>query len=450
MKHLVTNSMIALLALTTTKINAQENSNNMIAEQKIADHLIAPSKLGNEISITGKWVPTKKSGFFTKSIEAREMIKEWENIHNEAKQHDGVLSTEIDPAIGQDAVLVHHTFADERALINYFNTTASDHKEALLKVAKPDIHLIRGMEISENVREAFADKNVNGAFGEYLFGYVKDDYQAPDRKDAIQVTAKWTCKDNGSIEELIHWWQMVGTDAYEMEKELLRFEVFRVIGENALIIHETFKNTKELQFHLSKGTAHKYKDKIDLIAYPENYFFRGPVSWTIRTYSKFLNLPATYTSQGHYYTNEQGSISDGLLQNNLNNNTMETTLKAVDTKNVTVVYKWKANEGQFEALTKIYDEVSKNMEENEPGALAMRYYKDEANGEITVYDLFEDANAVGFHLGTTAGAHFNDLLQIAVPGTFHFCGPIPEEMKQQITGMGLQAEFSEFAKGFVK
>ena len=64
---------------------------------------------------------------------------------------------------------------------------------------------------------------------------------------------------------------MVGTDAFDMEKGLVRFEVYKVIGEDALIIHETFTDTKELQFHLSKGTAHKYKKEIDKIAVPETH-----------------------------------------------------------------------------------------------------------------------------------------------------------------------------------
>ena len=89
----------------------------------------------------------------------------------------------------------------------------------------------------------------------------------------------------------------VGTDAYSIEKGLLRFEAYQVIGEDALIIHETFKNSDELKFHLSKGTAEKYKKDIDKIVAPEAYYFRGPVSWTIRTYSKFLHLPTTYSSQ---------------------------------------------------------------------------------------------------------------------------------------------------------
>ena len=89
------------------------------------------------------------------------------------------------------------------------------------------------------------------------------------------------------------------------------FEVYQVIGEDALIIHETFENNSELKFHLTKGTAAKYKKEIDEVAVPESYFFRGPVSWTIRTYSKFLHLPATYSSLGSIFTQPGGSMSDG-------------------------------------------------------------------------------------------------------------------------------------------
>jgi len=274
-------------------------------------HMQEPTKLGQEIAITGKWVPTKKGGLFRTSVESKEMIKEWEAIHKGAKNHKGMLSTEINHAIGQEAVLVHHIFQNADSLVDYFNTTASEHVSALTLVAKPDLHLVRGVKIDNNVKNALTSKNVQGNLGEYLFGYVKNDYKRPDPKNAIQVTAKWTCKEEGNIDDLIYWWQRVGTDAYDLEKGLVRFEVYRVIGENALIIHETFETSDELQFHLSKGTAEKYKKDIDKIAFPENYFFRGPVSWMIRKYSKFLHLPATYSSQGSHFTQAGGNMSDG-------------------------------------------------------------------------------------------------------------------------------------------
>jgi quinol monooxygenase YgiN len=282
-------------------------------KEPMPDFLAKPTKLGQEISITGKWIPTKKGGLFRKSAESKEMLKEWEDIHLGAKNHEGMLSTEINHAVGQDAVLVHHVFKNSESLLAYFSTTAKEHAEALNKVAKPGVHLIRGVNVPEATREAITSKNVPGVFGEFLFGYVKEDYKRPDPKNAIQVTAKWTCKagDESHLEELKYWWERVGTDAHSLEKGLVRFEVYRVIGEDALIIHETFENSDELKFHLSKGTAEKYKKDIDKIAFPDTYFFRGPVSWTIRTYSKFLRLPATYSSQGSHFTQEGGNMSDG-------------------------------------------------------------------------------------------------------------------------------------------
>ncbi len=283
--------------------------------EALPPHLAEPSRIGQEISITGKWVPTKPGGLFRKSAESREMLQEWEDIHGGARSDSGVLSTEINHAVGEDAVLVHHVFKDADALVNYFSTTATEHMGALMAVAKPELHLIRGVELSAAAREGVMAKNVPGAFGEFLFGYVKDDYRRPDPETAINVTAKWTCHPGQAshLEDLKYWWQRVGTDAHSIEEGLLRFEAYQVVGEDALIIHETFENSDELKFHLTKGTAERYKKDIDAVAAPEAYFFRGPVSWTIRTYSKFMHLPATYSSRGSNFTRPGGSMSDGTV-----------------------------------------------------------------------------------------------------------------------------------------
>ena len=281
--------------------------------EPLPSFLAEPSRIGSEISVTGKWVPTKPGGRFRKSTETQEMLDEWEDIHAGARADDGILSTEINHAVGEDAVLVHHVFRDADAVMPYFSTTAAEHMAALTAVARPELHLVRGVSVPEPVREALAATNVPVAFGEWRFGYVKEEYRRPDPDTAIQVTAKWTCTpgEERHLDELAYWWQRVGTDAHSMEEGLLRFEAYQVADEDALIIHETFTDTKELKFHLSKGTAEKYKKDIDKIAAPEAYYFRGPVSWTIRTYSKFLHLPATYTSLGSNYTRPGGSMSDG-------------------------------------------------------------------------------------------------------------------------------------------
>ncbi len=293
--------------------STREGANMTQPTEPLPAFLAEPSKLGQEISVTGKWIPAKQGGRFRKTAESAEMLKEWEDIHADAKSDAGVLSTEINHAVGEDAVLVHHVFKDPDALVHYFSTTATRHMGALTKVATPQLHLIRGVSVPTATREALAAKNVPAVFGEFLFGYVKEDYKRPNQETAIMVTAKWTCKpgDATHLEDLKYWWQRVGTDAYSIEEGLLRFEVYQVIGEDALIIHETFQNSDELKFHLSKGTAETYKKDIDKVAVPEAYFFRGPVSWTIRTYSKFLHLPATYSSQGSHFTQAGGSMSEG-------------------------------------------------------------------------------------------------------------------------------------------
>ncbi|MEM6928067.1 MAG: hypothetical protein AAF602_14135 [Myxococcota bacterium] len=244
------------------------------------------------------------------------MRREWLDIHADAKAYAGVLSTEIDHAIGEDAMLVHHVFRDPDALVHYFTTTASEHAPALLEVAKPEVHLVRGLSVPAAAREALLAKTVPAVFGEYLYGFVKEDYRRPDLDHAIMVTAKWTCKpgDESHLDELEHWWQRVGTEANEIEKGMVRFDAYRVPGEDALILHEAFQDTAELRFHLTRGTAARYKKEIDRIAAPECYFFRGPVSWDIRTYSRFMGLPATYSSQNQHFTRAGGSMSEGTVE----------------------------------------------------------------------------------------------------------------------------------------
>jgi len=270
-------------------------------------------RIGNEISITGKWVPRTAGGLFRNSPDAPKLLKEWEDIHSEARAAEGILQTEINHAIGEDAVLVHHVFRDADALATYFGATASEHAKALLAVAKPQLHLIRGIDVPPLVSAALAGKGVPVASANYAYGFVRD-YAQADPSTAIHATAKWTCKPGSTaetLEELKHWWKLANEHAFENEKGLRRFEVYDVKGEHAVVTHDTFDTTAELKFHLTKGAANKYKTEIDKIAVPENYYFRGPVEWMIRTYSKFMHLPATYSNLGSHFTASGGSMSSG-------------------------------------------------------------------------------------------------------------------------------------------
>ena len=120
------------------------------------------------------------------------------------------------------------------------------------------------------------------------------------------------------------------------------------------------------------------------------------------------------------------------------------------TNEITVVYRWNAKPGKAEALKAIYNDVSKQMQETEPGALKVDCYFDEAAKALVVYDLFADAAALGQHLGTTAANHFPSLLEIANPGPFLFCGNVPQEMQQAALGMGLDAIFAPREFGFAR
>ncbi len=120
----------------------------------------------------------------------------------------------------------------------------------------------------------------------------------------------------------------------------------------------------------------------------------------------------------------------------------------MDNQHITVVYKWTAHPGKLEELTSIYAEVTKAMEQNEPGAEAVHCYASQEENALYVRDEFIDAQAMGFHLQTTAAAHFPSLLAIAVPGPFYFFGDVPQELKDATEQMQLGGEFALHISGF--
>ena len=120
----------------------------------------------------------------------------------------------------------------------------------------------------------------------------------------------------------------------------------------------------------------------------------------------------------------------------------------MDNSHVTVVYRWTAKPGKLDELTTIYQAVTEAMEQNEPGAETVHVYVSTEDNAIYVRDEFTNADAMGFHLGTTAAAHFPDLLAIATPGPFFFLGDIPADMRQHVEQMGLGGQFATHAAGF--
>ncbi|MDH3202917.1 MAG: hypothetical protein OEM15_18665 [Myxococcales bacterium] len=115
---------------------------------------------------------------------------------------------------------------------------------------------------------------------------------------------------------------------------------------------------------------------------------------------------------------------------------------------ITVVYKWTAKQGKLDELKSIYEEVTEAMKQNEADAEAVHCFVSEKDNALSVRDEFKDAAAMGYHLSTTAAAHFPKLLAIAVPGPFFFFGDVPEELQQATQQMQLGGEFSAHAFGF--
>ena len=120
----------------------------------------------------------------------------------------------------------------------------------------------------------------------------------------------------------------------------------------------------------------------------------------------------------------------------------------MNNEEIMVVYRWNAKPGKSAELKAIYEQVEKDMQNNEPDALKVSCYFEDATETLVVYDLFKNGDALGLHLSTTAAGHFPSLLAIANPGPFLFCGEVPEPLKQAAIGMGLQATFAPKIFGF--
>ena len=278
---------------------------------ELPDVLAAPAPIGTEISVTGRWTPTGRRHGIRATAESHATRAIWNELTRDAEAQPGVLAMEVNHAIGSDAVLVHLVFADAAAATEFITSTAADRLAALRDVATPELHLVRGRTVDSHLGAAFESADIPVVTGDWISGYVRNDGRRTDPRTAVQVTATWTAASPDDLGRLRHIWQQVGTVAHEIEPGLVRFEMYQVPGRSSLIIHETFETTDELKFHLTKGTAARYKKDLDRIAAPENYYFRGAVAWMIRTYSKFMRLPATYVRRGVHLERPGGNLSDG-------------------------------------------------------------------------------------------------------------------------------------------
>ena len=115
---------------------------------------------------------------------------------------------------------------------------------------------------------------------------------------------------------------------------------------------------------------------------------------------------------------------------------------------IDLTYVWTAHEGQEERLIATYEAVAGVLEANEPGLTLYEIAVSETGNQIIIHEVFEDGDALAFHLSETAAAFFPELVQFATPGPFIFRGEVPEELRAAAYGMNMGAIFTGDWSGF--
>ncbi len=115
---------------------------------------------------------------------------------------------------------------------------------------------------------------------------------------------------------------------------------------------------------------------------------------------------------------------------------------------IELTYVWTAHEGQEERLVATYGAVGEMLEANEPGLISYEIAVSETGNQIIIHEVFEDGNALAFHLSETAAQFFPQLVEFATPGPFIFSGDVPEELKAAAYQMNMGAIFTGEWDGF--
>lgn len=118
------------------------------------------------------------------------------------------------------------------------------------------------------------------------------------------------------------------------------------------------------------------------------------------------------------------------------------------TKAIDLTYVWTAHDGQSERLIATYETVGAILETNEPGLLLYEMAVSESGDQIVIHEVFEDGDALAFHLSETAAAYFPQLVEFATPGPFIFRGDVPDELRTAAYQMNMGAIFTGDWHGF--
>lgn len=115
---------------------------------------------------------------------------------------------------------------------------------------------------------------------------------------------------------------------------------------------------------------------------------------------------------------------------------------------IDLTYVWTANPGMEDQLIATYAAVGEVLEANEPGLLSYEIAVSEQGNQIIIHEVFEDSEALAFHLTGTAAQYFPQISEFATPGPFIFRGTVPEDLKASAYGMQMGAIFTADWSGF--
>ncbi len=125
-----------------------------------------------------------------------------------------------------------------------------------------------------------------------------------------------------------------------------------------------------------------------------------------------------------------------------------TSIAETASSEIDLTYVWTAHDGQAERLVATYDAVGDMLEAHEPGLLFYEIAISENGNQIVIREVFEDSDALAFHLSETAAKFFPPLVEFATPGPFIFRGDVPEDLKAAAYQMNMGAIFTGDWDGF--
>ena len=109
----------------------------------------------------------------------------------------------------------------------------------------------------------------------------------------ITVFYKWTAKP-GKLDELKAMYKEVFKAMNDNEPDSLKMECYFADEENAIIVHDLFKDGNALGFHLM-GTAAQHFPKLLEIAVPGPFLFCGDVPDELKQAAQGMNMGAEFS-----------------------------------------------------------------------------------------------------------------------------------------------------------